>query len=130
MSAEQATRLDELMLLVAERLRSDPSYGATKLNKALFFAGESAMSSMAPKALEHAQMLIASTIASAALGSTLESSRIIRAIETDRGGKPQSALWFANAQRLPMAAAARVMCRNLKGAPFRVSVPAETLTAQ
>ncbi|HKN50653.1 MAG TPA: hypothetical protein VJ010_10550, partial [Actinomycetota bacterium] len=31
-------RLDELMLLVAEHLRSDPSYGATKLNKALFFA--------------------------------------------------------------------------------------------
>src|SRR5437879_8568081 len=26
------------MLLMAERLRSDPSYGATKLNKALFFA--------------------------------------------------------------------------------------------
>src|SRR5437899_8122940 len=26
------------MLLVAEHLRSDPSYGATKLNKALFFA--------------------------------------------------------------------------------------------
>lgn len=38
MSAEQAARLDELMLLMAERLRSDPSYGATKLNKALFFA--------------------------------------------------------------------------------------------
>ena len=38
MSAEQAPRLAELMLLMAERLRSDPSYGATKLNKALFFA--------------------------------------------------------------------------------------------
>jgi hypothetical protein len=35
---EQAARLDELLLLMAERLRSDPSYGATKLNKALFFA--------------------------------------------------------------------------------------------
>src|SRR5258708_1962570 len=35
---EQAARLDELLLLMAERLRSDPSYGATKLNRALFFA--------------------------------------------------------------------------------------------
>ncbi|HKN50654.1 MAG TPA: hypothetical protein VJ010_10555 [Actinomycetota bacterium] len=38
MSTDPAPRLDELMLLVAEHLRSDPSYGATKLNKALFFA--------------------------------------------------------------------------------------------
>ena len=38
MSTDPAPRLDELLLLMAERLRSDPSYGATKLNKALFFA--------------------------------------------------------------------------------------------
>lgn len=31
-------RLPELMLLMAEHLQSDPNYGATKLNKALFFA--------------------------------------------------------------------------------------------
>jgi len=37
-SEEQAPRLPELMLLMADRLRSDPTYGATKLNKALFFA--------------------------------------------------------------------------------------------
>lgn len=60
------------------------------------------------KATEHAQMLIASTIASASLGSTLESSRIIRTLETDRGGKPQSSAWFADAPRLPAAAAARI----------------------
>ncbi|MCW3041869.1 MAG: hypothetical protein JWL57_27 [Actinobacteria bacterium] len=38
MSEEQGPRLPELMLLMADRLRSDPTYGATKLNKALFFA--------------------------------------------------------------------------------------------
>lgn len=38
MSAQQGPRLPELMLLMADRLRSDPTYGATKLNKALFFA--------------------------------------------------------------------------------------------
>jgi hypothetical protein len=37
-SAEEAHRLPELILLMADRLRSDPTYGATKLNKALFFA--------------------------------------------------------------------------------------------
>ena len=34
-----------------------------------------------PKAIEYAEMLISSTIASAALGSTIESSKIIRALE-------------------------------------------------
>jgi Antitoxin SocA-like, Panacea domain len=38
MSAERTDRLPELILLMAERLRPDPTYGATKLNKALFFA--------------------------------------------------------------------------------------------
>ena len=61
-----------------------------------------------PTAIEHAEMLISSTIASAALGSTLESSRIIRALELERGGKPQATLWFGSAEKLPVAAAARV----------------------
>jgi hypothetical protein len=37
-SNDPAARLPELMLLMAEYLQSDPTYGATKLNKALFFA--------------------------------------------------------------------------------------------
>lgn len=61
-----------------------------------------------PQAIEHAQMLISSTIASASLGSTLESSRIIRALEVERGGKAEATVWFGAAERLPVAAAARV----------------------
>jgi len=61
-----------------------------------------------PKAIEHAEMLISSTVASASLGSTLESSRIIRALEVERGGKAQATLWFGAAEKLPVAAAARV----------------------
>src|SRR6185436_3781716 len=61
-----------------------------------------------PKAVEYAEMLISSTIASASLGSTLESSKIIRALELERGGKPQATLWFGAAEKLPVAAAARV----------------------
>ena len=61
-----------------------------------------------PKAIEHAEMLISSTIASAALGSTLESSRIIRALEVECGGKPEATLWFGAAEKVPVVAAARV----------------------
>jgi 2-methylcitrate dehydratase PrpD len=53
-------------------------------------------------------MLISSTIASAALGSTIESSKIIRALELERGGKPEATFWFGAAEKLPVAAAARV----------------------
>lgn len=60
------------------------------------------------QAVEYAQMLISSTLASAALGSTFESSRIIRALEVDRGGKAEATVWFGAAQKLPVAAAARV----------------------
>lgn len=61
-----------------------------------------------PKAMEYAQMLISSTIASAALGSTLESSCIIRALEVERGGKAEATTWFGQAEKLPVAAAARI----------------------
>src|SRR4051812_40031419 len=60
------------------------------------------------KAIEHAEMIVASTLASAALGSTIESSKIIRALELERGGKPQATAWFGAAEKLPVAAAARI----------------------
>ena len=65
-------------------------------------------SSLPPKATEYAAMLISSTVASASLGSTIESSRIIRGLELARGGKPEATLWFGAAEKLPIAAAARV----------------------
>ena len=61
-----------------------------------------------PKAIEYAQMLISSTIASASLGSTIESSKIIRELEVERGGKAEATVWFGPAEQLPIAAAARV----------------------
>ncbi len=60
------------------------------------------------KAIEHAEMLISSTIASASLGSTIESSKIIRALEVERGGKAEATAWFGAAEKLPVAAAARI----------------------
>jgi 2-methylcitrate dehydratase PrpD len=58
--------------------------------------------------LDHAAMLIASTLASAALGSGLQSSRIIRDLARERGGRPDASLWFSLGPKLPMAEVAQV----------------------
>ncbi len=72
------------------------------------FVTRQSYADLPPKTIEHAEMLISSTIASAALGSTIESSKIIRALEVERGGKPEATVWFGRAEKLPVAAAARV----------------------
>src|SRR5262249_4537723 len=61
-----------------------------------------------PVALERARMVIASTIASAAMGADIISSRIIRELATERGGSPEATVWFDGGRRLPAADAARV----------------------
>lgn len=59
-------------------------------------------------ALERARMAIASTIASAAMGADIVSSRIIRELATERGGSPEATVWFEGGCRLPVADTARV----------------------
>jgi len=61
-----------------------------------------------PQTVEHAAMLIASTIASAAMGSGIASSTIIRALAREHGGTPEASLWFDPGPKLPVAEAARV----------------------
>src|SRR5205809_331550 len=61
-----------------------------------------------PLALERARMVIASTIASAAMGSDIVSSRIIRELAKERGGTDEATIWFDGGRRLPVAEAARV----------------------
>src|SRR5262250_3819244 len=58
-------------------------------------------------ALERARMAIASTIASAAMGADIVSSRIIRELARERGGTSEATLWF-DGGALPVADAARV----------------------
>lgn len=60
-----------------------------------------------PLALERASMSIASTIASAAMGTRIESTRIVRDLALDRGGKPEATVWFSGGHRLPATDAAR-----------------------
>jgi 2-methylcitrate dehydratase PrpD len=61
-----------------------------------------------PQAVEHAAMLIASTLASAAMGSALQSATIMRSLARERGGTPEASIWFDRGVRLPAADAAQV----------------------
>jgi 2-methylcitrate dehydratase PrpD len=60
-----------------------------------------------PLAVEHAKMIMASTLASAASGSIIESARIVRDLAKEHGGKPEASVWFDGA-KLPVHEVARV----------------------
>jgi 2-methylcitrate dehydratase PrpD len=68
---------------------------------------EAKASDISDQAFDHAAMLIASTIASAAMGKGISSSQIISALERERGGRADSTLWFDGGLKLPVTAAAR-----------------------
>ena len=72
------------------------------------FVTSTDVTDLPPLALERARMVIASTIASAAMGVDIVSSRIIRELAMERGGAEQATLWFDGGRRLPIADAARV----------------------
>ena len=67
-----------------------------------------AIDDLPARTLEHAAMLIASTIASAAAGREIRSAAIIRDLAHERGGAPQASVWFDAGARLPVAGAAQV----------------------
>src|SRR5712691_8195922 len=60
------------------------------------------------QAVEHAAMLIASTLASAAMGAQLESAAIIRDLAGERGGAREASVWFDRGPKLPASDAAQV----------------------
>jgi 2-methylcitrate dehydratase PrpD len=64
-------------------------------------------SDLPPQALQHAAMIVASTIASAAYGTNIQSARIIRDLTREQGGRPDASLWFDTSARLPVASVAR-----------------------
>ena len=59
-------------------------------------------------AVDHAAMMISSTIASAAAGYGIASSEIIRALATEQGGTPEASVWFDSGPKLPAVSACRV----------------------
>ena len=72
------------------------------------FLSETTVGGLPPQTLEHAAMLIASTLASAACGTNLGSARIIRDLARDGGGRADASLWFDAGAQLPAAVAAQV----------------------
>jgi 2-methylcitrate dehydratase PrpD len=61
-----------------------------------------------PRATDYATMLIASTLASAACGKEIVSTRIVRELARERGGTPQATVWFDTGPKLPAAETAQV----------------------
>jgi 2-methylcitrate dehydratase PrpD len=72
------------------------------------FAVETTADALPPLALERARMVIASTIASAAMGRDIASSAVIRDLARERGGTPEASVWFDSGPKLPVADVARV----------------------
>jgi len=64
-------------------------------------------SDLPPQARQHAAMIIASTIASAAYGTGIRSAQIIRDLTREQGGRPDASLWFDAGVKLPVAEVAR-----------------------
>src|SRR5437879_2579840 len=87
-----------------DRRRTAPVNLALRLAQLL---NRTRFSDLPPKPIEHAKMIIASTLASAAPGSLIDSARIVRDLAKERGGKPEATVWFDGA-KLPVAEAARV----------------------
>src|ERR1051326_5778331 len=65
-------------------------------------------SDLPTQAIDHAAMLIASTLASAAMGSGLESARIVKDMAQSLGGSPRATVWFDGGAKLPVVYAAQV----------------------
>jgi 2-methylcitrate dehydratase PrpD len=61
-----------------------------------------------PRATDYAAMLIASTLASAACGKEIVSTRIVRELARERGGAPHASVWFDGGAKLPAAETAQV----------------------
>src|SRR3984885_3401942 len=59
------------------------------------------------QAMDHAAILIASTLASAAMGSGLESARIVKDMAQSLGGSPRAPVWFDGGIKLPVVYAAQ-----------------------
>ena len=60
------------------------------------------------QAIEHAAMIVASTIASAACGTNIESAAIIRDLAKERSGRSDASIWFDSNTKLPIVSVARV----------------------
>jgi 2-methylcitrate dehydratase PrpD len=61
-----------------------------------------------PETIENAKKVIVSTLASAAVGSTIRSAQIAREVAQEQGGAPDATAWFSDGLKLPLPNAVRV----------------------
>ncbi len=59
------------------------------------------------QAVDHACMMIASTLASAAAGRSIRSTQVVRALVKEQGGTPEATIWFDSGDKIPAVNAAR-----------------------
>jgi len=110
LAAAGALGLDAIVprLVFAQRGAGAPN--ATQIDSTLAlarFVNHTAYNALPAKAIEHAKMILASTFASAAAGSTIDSARIIRQLAKEQGGKADATIWF-DGTKVPVSEAARV----------------------
>ena len=77
------------------------------------FATRTTYDDLPPLAIEYAKVIVASTVASAAMGCDIGSSNAFRAMAKERAGTPQASIWFDAGPKLPVMDAARtnaMMC--------------------
>lgn len=90
----------------AARQDDPPSGGGLALQLARELNGVR-FEDLPPLAVEHAKMIVASTLASAARGRDLEPANIVRDLAREHAGRPDAAIWF-DGVRVPAHEAARV----------------------
>ena len=71
------------------------------------FLTNTAPAELPPLTMEHAAMILASTVASAAAGTQIDSARVIRELAREREGREDATVWFDPGPRLPLADAAQ-----------------------
>src|ERR1700684_3661049 len=86
--------------------RKDPPM--TVARQLAAFLTETKTADLPARALDYAAMVIASTLASAAFGTGIESAQIIRAMAQERGGRRDASVWFDAGEKLPVASAIQV----------------------
>jgi 2-methylcitrate dehydratase PrpD len=110
LAAAGALGLDAIVPRWVFAQRGAGAPNATQIDSTLAlarFVNHTAYNALPAKAIEHAKMILASTFASAAAGSTIDSARIIRQLAKEQGGKAEATIWF-DGTKVPVSEAARV----------------------
>jgi 2-methylcitrate dehydratase PrpD len=94
--------------LAAQSVELKKEHAMTVARELAEFLTRTTPADLPHQTVEHAAMLVASTLASAALGTGLASAGIIRDLARERGGRPDASLWFHPGPKLPIAEAAQV----------------------